>query len=204
VGFAGGLGFAYNQVFIMPNARRLQTFHLARAMGDLRSPVLCDGDCLCRSQRFSRCWRRRWRESCISTAPSMGMTGAFQAGYAIAMLVAGRLTDRLGTRKAFALAIVFWSLAAMTPGAATSPATLGSRCSCWGWARRPTFRPATRPLPSGFPGESVPGDMALFNTGANLGSMTAPLIVPGWYWFGWRVRPSSPPERRASFGCFLG
>ena len=38
---------------------------------------------------------------------------AFQAAYAVGMVVVGRLVDRLGTRLGYALAMVFWSLAAM-------------------------------------------------------------------------------------------
>ena len=48
------------------------------------------------------------------------ITVAFQLAYGIAMLVAGGLTDKLGTRKAFAIAIALWSVAAMLPGAAFS------------------------------------------------------------------------------------
>src|ERR1700744_1838761 len=36
---------------------------------------------------------------------------AFQAAYAIGMVVAGGLTDKLGTRKAFAIANGLWSIA---------------------------------------------------------------------------------------------
>ena len=50
---------------------------------------------------------------------------AFQAAYAIGMVVAGGLTDKLGTRKAFAIAICLWSVAAMLPGAAFSVLTFG-------------------------------------------------------------------------------
>jgi ACS family hexuronate transporter-like MFS transporter len=54
------------------------------------------------------------------------MTTGFQIAYGIGLLTAGRLTDRLGTRKGFALAIVLWSLAAMAPGAAVGTATFVS------------------------------------------------------------------------------
>src|SRR5215469_10783582 len=50
---------------------------------------------------------------------------AFQTAYAIGMVVAGGLTDKLGTRKAFAIAIGLWSIAAMLPGAAFSVLTFG-------------------------------------------------------------------------------
>ena len=40
---------------------------------------------------------------------------SFQLAYAIGLLFAGRLIDRLGTRIGFAIAIVVWSLAAIGP-----------------------------------------------------------------------------------------
>src|ERR1017187_7007801 len=68
------------------------------------------------------------------------ITAAFTAAYAIGMVVAGGLTDKLGTRKAFAIAICMWSVAAMLPGAAFSVITFGvamfllglgeARCVC--------------------------------------------------------------------------
>ena len=38
---------------------------------------------------------------------------AFQAAYAVGMVVVGRVIDRLGTRLGYALSMVFWSLASM-------------------------------------------------------------------------------------------
>src|ERR1019366_6951613 len=40
----------------------------------------------------------------------------FQAFYAVGMLFVGRLVDKLGTRKAFALIMTFWSIASMSNG----------------------------------------------------------------------------------------
>ena len=51
------------------------------------------------------------------------MTAAFTAAYAIGLVTAGGVTDRLGTRRGFAIAILLWSVAAMAPGAAYSVAT---------------------------------------------------------------------------------
>src|SRR5881392_1160449 len=45
---------------------------------------------------------------------------AFQAAYAIGLLVVGGLMDKFGTRKGFSIAIIFWSVAAMFHSAARS------------------------------------------------------------------------------------
>ena len=45
---------------------------------------------------------------------------SFQAAYAIGLLGVGRLIDRIGTRKGFSLAIIFWSVAAMCHALARS------------------------------------------------------------------------------------
>ena len=66
------------------------------------------------------------------------ITAAFQLAYAIGMVVAGGLTDKLGTRKAFSIAIVLWSVAAMLPGAAFSVITFAI-------SRQPS-----KQLPNGF------------------------------------------------------
>src|SRR3979411_1683317 len=43
----------------------------------------------------------------------------FQLAYAIGFLFAGRLVDRIGTKRGFSLALVIWSLAAMAHAGAT-------------------------------------------------------------------------------------
>src|SRR5467141_4614917 len=45
---------------------------------------------------------------------------AFQAAYALGMILMGRLIDRLGTRVGYAVAMVFWSLASLGHAIANS------------------------------------------------------------------------------------
>src|SRR5277367_929929 len=45
---------------------------------------------------------------------------AFQAAYALGMVLVGRFIDRVGTRLGYALAMTFWSLASMAHGMANS------------------------------------------------------------------------------------
>ncbi len=45
---------------------------------------------------------------------------AFQLAYGASLLFIGKLIDRLGTRKGFSLAVLFWSLSAMAHAAAGS------------------------------------------------------------------------------------
>jgi len=42
------------------------------------------------------------------------ITAVFQFVYAFSMVFAGRIIDKLGTKKGYALAIIIWSLAAIT------------------------------------------------------------------------------------------
>src|SRR6185295_9320760 len=53
------------------------------------------------------------------------VTTAFQAAYAIGLLLVGYLMDRFGTRKGFSFAMIFWSLAAMGHALAHSTLTFG-------------------------------------------------------------------------------
>ncbi|HEY9501335.1 MAG TPA: MFS transporter, partial [Pyrinomonadaceae bacterium] len=49
------------------------------------------------------------------------IVAAFNAAYAFGLVMAGRLMDRIGTRKGYIAAIVWWSLAAMAHALARTP-----------------------------------------------------------------------------------
>lgn len=103
---------------------------------------------------------------------------AFQAAYAIGMVVAGGLTDKLGTRKAFAIAIGLWSVAAMLPGAAFSVTTFGVAMFLLGLGEAANFPACIKTVAEWFPKRERALATGIFNSGANIGNIAVPLIVP--------------------------
>ncbi len=104
---------------------------------------------------------------------------AFQAAYAIGMVAAGGVTDKLGTRKAFAIAIGLWSVAAMLPGAAFSVITFGIAMFLLGLGEAANFPACIKTVAEWFPKRERALATGIFNSGANIGNIAVPLIVPG-------------------------
>ncbi|MFP5226453.1 MAG: MFS transporter [Acidobacteriota bacterium] len=112
---------------------------------------------------------------------------AFQAAYAIGMVVAGGLTDKLGTRKSFAIAIGLWSIAAMLPGAAFSVVTFGIAMFLLGLGEAANFPACIKTVAEWFPKRERALATGIFNSGANIGNIAVPLVVPALVVFvGWR------------------
>ena len=105
------------------------------------------------------------------------ITAAFQMAYGIAMLVAGGLTDKLGTRKAFAIAICLWSVAAMLPGAAFSVVSFAAAMFLLGLGEAANFPACIKTVAEWFPKRERATATGLFNSGANVGNMIAPVLV---------------------------
>jgi ACS family hexuronate transporter-like MFS transporter len=115
------------------------------------------------------------------------ITGAFQVAYAIGLVCAGRLTDRLGTRKGFAIAISIWSIAAMLPGAAYSVVTFGVAMFILGLGEAANFPACIKTVAEWFPRKERALATGIFNTGANIGNIVVPLVVPFLVFsLGWR------------------
>lgn len=113
---------------------------------------------------------------------------AFQAAYAIGMLVVGRIVDRLGVRLGYALTMVFWSLASMAHAAASSlPAFMVAR-SALGFGEAGVFPASIKAVAEWFPKKERSLAIGIFNAGTNAGAIITPLIVPwitirwGWRW----------------------
>jgi ACS family hexuronate transporter-like MFS transporter len=132
---------------------------------------------------------------------------AFQIAYAIGLIAAGRMMDRLGTRLGFAVAIVIWSLAAMAhaeatwfgPGVAAMLSAVGLVYSgsvagfiaarfLLGLGEAGNFPASIKAVAEWFPKKERALATGIFNSGTNVGALIVPLTVPwitytwGWYW----------------------
>src|SRR4026207_148550 len=103
---------------------------------------------------------------------------SFQAAYAIGLLGVGRLMDRIGTRKGFSLAIVFWSVAAMGHALARSLFGFGVARFFLGLGEAGNFPAAIKTVAEWFPKKERALATGIFNSGSNLGALLTPLIVP--------------------------
>ncbi|MDR0693691.1 MAG: MFS transporter [Prevotellaceae bacterium] len=134
------------------------------------------------------------------------ITAAFQFCYAIAVLFAGRFIDWIGTRKGYVWAIAIWSVAAAIHafaigiGEAVSPVLsivgivlpvsvlgfiVGRVVLAVGEAGN--FPAAVKTVAEWFPRRERSLATGIFNSGANIGAILAPLSIP-WiaeYW-GWQ------------------
>jgi ACS family hexuronate transporter-like MFS transporter len=103
----------------------------------------------------------------------------FQLAYAAMMIVAGAVIDRIGIRKGFAIAIIFWSLAAM--GHAISGAVLSF--IVWrvllGLGEAANFPASIKTVAEWFPKRQRALATGIFNSGTNVGAFVTPFAV-GW------------------------
>ena len=136
------------------------------------------------------------------------ITAVFQFVYAFSMLFAGRIIDKLGTKSGYAWAIIIWSLAAIVHAFAIPIGE--SMTAILGWAgiagfsvsvigfmfsravlafgEAGNFPAAIKATAEYFPKKERSFATGIFNSGANVGAILAPLTVPwirinwGWEW----------------------
>jgi ACS family hexuronate transporter-like MFS transporter len=123
-----------------------------------------------------------WRESDYGW-----IVFAFQLAYALMMPFAGRLIDWAGTRLGYAVAVVLWSVAAMGHALAHSAVGFGVARFALGLSESANFPAAIRTVADWFPQRERALATGIFNSGANIGAILAPLAVPYLaLHYGWR------------------
>src|SRR5436190_2922484 len=113
---------------------------------------------------------------------------AFKLCYAIGMLGAGRLIDKLGTKLGYLLATFLWSISAVAHALVTSTMGFIVVRSALGLTESGNFPAAIKSTAEWFPKRERALATGIFNSGANIGAIVAPLVVPmilanfGWQW----------------------
>ncbi|OIP46406.1 MAG: MFS transporter [Flavobacteriaceae bacterium CG_4_10_14_3_um_filter_31_253] len=126
------------------------------------------------------------------------ITAVFQFVYAISMIFAGRIIDKLGTKKGFILAITIWSLGAIMHAYSLPIGTAFSTFMVWvglgavpisiagfmisrvvlGFGESGNFPAAIKAVAEYFPKKERSLATGIFNSGSNVGAILAPLTVP--------------------------
>jgi ACS family hexuronate transporter-like MFS transporter len=111
----------------------------------------------------------------------------FQIAYALGVIFAGRLVDRMGCRKGYPIVTAVWSLSAMGHALVNSVMGFGVARFFLGLGESGNFPAAIKATAEWFPPKERSLATGIFNSGASVGAILAPAVVP-WValHFGWR------------------
>jgi ACS family hexuronate transporter-like MFS transporter len=112
---------------------------------------------------------------------------AFQAAYAIGLIGFGWFIDKFGTKIGYAIAISGWSIAAMAHALVRTPIGFGAARFGLGLSEAGNFPSAQKATAEWFPKKERALTTGIYNSGANIGAVAAPAVVP-WLTvtYGWQ------------------
>lgn len=112
----------------------------------------------------------------------------FQIAYALGMLAAGKIIDKVGTKSGYAWSLIGWSIAAIGHAFGHHTWSFGFWRAALGVTEAGNFPAANKTIAEWFPKKERAFATGLYNSGANVGAIVAPLCVPqiakawGWEW----------------------
>src|SRR3989442_5191173 len=117
-----------------------------------------------------------------------GILTWFLFAYTISQGLSGKLYDRVGTKRGFVCSIILWSIAAMAHAFARGLASFSAFRFGLGLGEAGNWPGAAKTVAEWFPIRERAFGMAIFNSGAAIGSVVAPpLIVWLSLAYGWRT-----------------
>jgi ACS family hexuronate transporter-like MFS transporter len=112
---------------------------------------------------------------------------AFTTAYAIGLLFVGSFIDKVGTKRGYSASMIVWSLAAMAHAFARSAFGFGIARFSLGLGESGNFPAAIKATAEWFPKKERALATGLFNSGPNVGTIIALVIVP-WITITWSWR----------------
>jgi len=128
------------------------------------------------------------RDLGLSNTEFGGIITWFLLAYTISQGLSGKLYDRVGTKRGFVCSIVLWSVAAMAHAFARGLGSLSVFRFVLGLGEAGNWPGAAKTVAEWFPIRERAFGMAIFNSGAAIGSLVAPpLIVWLSLTYGWQT-----------------
>src|SRR5471030_2221085 len=106
---------------------------------------------------------------------------AFKSAYAIGLVSMGAVIDKVGTRAGYALSIAVWSFFGMLHALVRPAFSLVGFCVArfgLGLGESGNFPAAIKTTAEWFPRRERAFATGIFNAGANIGAILAPLVIP--------------------------
>ena len=116
------------------------------------------------------------------------IVSAFLLAYAIMQIVSGSVIDRIGTKKGFSLAVIWWSIANMLHAFGKGVWSLSAFRFLLGMGEAGNYPAAMKAISEWFPKEERSKAVGILNMGPGMGAIIAPPLM-AWLIlsFGWKA-----------------
>ncbi|MEQ1606294.1 MAG: MFS transporter [Pyrinomonadaceae bacterium] len=115
----------------------------------------------------------------LSNTEFGGIATWFLLAYTVSQSLSGKLYDRVGIKKGFTVSIIVWSVAAMSHAFASGIRSLSTFRFILGLGEAGNWPGAAKTVAVWFPARQRALGMAIFNSGAAIGSIVAPPVIVG-------------------------
>ncbi len=116
------------------------------------------------------------------------MVMSFSIMYALGVLGFGALIDKIGTKIGYTISVVIWSVAAMCHALVGSITGFCIMRALLGLGEAGNFPAAIKTVAEWFPKKERAFATGIFNSGANVGAVIAPVMVPLLLvYYGWKM-----------------
>jgi ACS family hexuronate transporter-like MFS transporter len=136
---------------------------------------------------FALLWPQMGKDLGMDKSDYALMLNVFMVTYAASKFLSGRLYDIIGTRIGFTVSIFVWSLAAALHSVARGIGTLSLARGLLGLGEAGLWPGAVKSNGEWFPVKQRALAQGIFNSGASIGNVVAPVIIVFLYsQFGWK------------------